>query len=57
MPEITGLQEPYDGFGAEDYHKKASLSPWVPIPDPIARKLFDMSRPTPDDVRNLYLAY
>ena len=55
MPEITGLQQPYD-FGdkdgtADEYLKKASLSPWVPIPDPIARKLFDMSTPTPEDVR------
>lgn len=55
MPEITGLQQPYDGLGSEDYHKKASLSPWVPIPDPIARKLFDMSAPTPEDVRVNYL--
>ena len=62
MPEITGLQLPYDfgdqdGLTGEEYHKKASLSPWVPIPDPIARKLFDMSTPTPEDVRTYIYIY
>jgi len=55
LPEKTGLDAPYsyggeDGTGTEEYLKKTSLSPWVPIPDPVARKLFDMSAPTPEDV-------
>jgi hypothetical protein len=55
MSEQTGLSEPFlfggaDGESSEEYFKKTSLSPWVPIPDPIARKLFDMSAAGPDDV-------
>jgi len=53
--EQKGLDEPFsyggeDGTSADEYLNKTSLSPWVPIPDPIARKLFDMSAPTPEDV-------
>ena len=52
-----GLDTPYsyggeDGNGSQEYMEKTSLSPWVPIPDAVARKLFDMSEPSPDDVRN-----
>ena len=59
LPETTGLDQPYayggeDGTSTEEYLKKTSLSPWVPIPDPIARKLFDMSAPSPEDVRFLF---
>lgn len=59
LPEITGMKQPYafggeDGKTTDDYLKKTSLSPWVPIPDPIARKLFDMSAPTPEDVSLMY---
>jgi hypothetical protein len=55
MPEIKGLTVPYsyggeNGEGSEAYFKKVTLSPWVPIPDPIARKLFDMSAAGPEDV-------
>lgn len=55
LPETTGMAEPYsyggeEGEDTEGYLKKTSLSPWVPTPDPIARKLFDMSAPTPEDV-------
>jgi hypothetical protein len=55
LPEMGGLSQPlaYGGAEGEDteaYLKKTSLSPWVPTPDPIARKLFDMSAPTPEDV-------
>lgn len=55
VPESAGLSQPYsfggeDGEGTEEYLKKTSLSPWVPIPDPIARNLFDMARTGPEDV-------
>lgn len=54
-PTRTGLDAPYsyggeDGSSTQEYLEKTSLSPWVPIPDPIARKLFDMSEATPEDV-------
>lgn len=55
VPESAGLSQPYsfggeDGEGTEEYLKKTSLSPWVPIPDPIARNLFDMARTGPEDI-------
>lgn len=55
-PSRSALDAPYsyggaDGSNTEEYLKKTSLSPWVPIPDPIARKLFDMTEAGPDDVR------
>lgn len=34
----------------DEYLKFASLSPWVPCPDPVARKLLDISQIGPDDV-------
>jgi hypothetical protein len=50
-----GLDAPYayggkDGTNTEEYLEKTSLSPWVPIPDVVARKLFDMSEAGPEDV-------
>ncbi|CAB9523655.1 RNA methylase [Seminavis robusta] len=56
LPEATSsLNQPYsyggtEGESSDEYFKKTSLSPWVPIPDPIARKLFDMSAAGPDDI-------
>ena len=59
MPEIKGLTVPYsfggeNGESSEEYFKKVTLSPWVPIPDPIARKLFDMSAAGSEDVSLLH---
>jgi hypothetical protein len=33
----------------EDYVKKTSLSPWAPVPDAIARRLFDLAKAKPED--------
>ena len=52
MPDTGGLEEAFtpeeDNFG--DYLKKVSLSPWVPTPDPVARRVFDLLNAGPDDV-------
>jgi len=47
----TGLEDPfqYSGDSIEDYKEKANLSPWVPIPDSVARKIFDRAVPEHDD--------
>jgi hypothetical protein len=37
----------------DDYLKKASLSPWVPVPDPVARKMLDLAKAGPEDVSYL----
>jgi len=34
----------------DEYLKFASLSPWVPCPDPVARKMLDITQLGPDDV-------
>jgi len=34
----------------DDYLKMASLSPWVPVPDMVARRVLDVSRSGPDTV-------
>lgn len=50
---VGGLEEPYNYDGekpTEEYLKKTSLSPWVPMPDAVARKMFDIAQPTSDDV-------
>lgn len=46
------LETPYehDEESMEDYLKKASLSPWVPLSDAAARKIFDLAQSTTDDV-------
>ena len=51
-PKFGKLQEPFkhDEDNVEDYLKKASLSPWVPLPDSAARKVFDVAEATADDV-------
>jgi hypothetical protein len=41
----------YSGENLEEYRAKANLSPWTPVPDSVARKIFDSAAPTPDDVR------
>ena len=47
MPTTTSLEEPvqYTGDSLEDYKEKANLSPWTPVPDSVARKIFDRAIP------------
>jgi hypothetical protein len=35
---------------SEDYIKKVSMSPWVPSPDPVARKMLELAKAGPDDI-------
>jgi len=46
------LEEAYDHGEADmdTYLKKASLSPWVPVSDVVARKLMDLSKAGPNDI-------
>jgi SAM-dependent methyltransferase len=51
QPTFGKLERPYE-HGETDidaYLDKASLSPWVPIPDVIARKIFDLANAGPED--------
>jgi len=45
------LEEPYEHREADldAYLKKASLSPWVPVPDVVARKALDIAQAGPED--------
>ncbi|MGK3751827.1 MAG: hypothetical protein ACI8RD_004130 [Bacillariaceae sp.] len=47
MATTTSLKDPfqYSGDSIDDYKKKAELSPWVPVPDSVARKIFDRAIP------------
>ena len=38
----------------DEYLKFASLSPWVPCPDPVATRALDIARVGPDDVSSWY---
>lgn len=51
-PTFGRLQEPFtpNEQDIDMYLKKTSLSPWVPLPDAAARKLFDLAAATPEDV-------
>ena len=51
VPTTTSLESPfeYSGESIEDYKKKAELSPWVPVPDSVARKIFDRAIPPESD--------
>lgn len=40
----------YSGDSIEEYSEKATLSPWTPVPDSVARKIFDRADPTTDDI-------
>lgn len=50
--DFGDLQLPYEHGEAniDDYLKKTSLSPWVPMPDSAARKMFDLAAATKSDV-------
>jgi len=46
--ELKGFKPSEEKF--EDYQKKASLSPWVPVPDVIARRMLELAKAGPSDV-------
>lgn len=54
MLEENDLFVPKDKDGnditMEEYLKFASLSPWVPVPDVVARRCLDIAKAGPDDV-------
>jgi hypothetical protein len=53
MPPAFGrLEEPYEHgeTDMEEYLSKTSLSPWAPIPDAVARKVFDVAQAKPEDI-------
>lgn len=35
---------------SSDHIKRASMSPWVPCPDPVARKMLELAKAGPDDI-------
>lgn len=47
----SSLETPfeYSGDTIEDYKKKTELSPWTPVPDSVARKIFDRAIPEEDE--------
>jgi len=51
-PFFGRLEEPYEhGEGnINDYLDKATLSPWAPLPDSAARKIFDLAGAKPSDI-------
>ena len=53
FPSASGMEDPfeYTGDTIDEYTEKASLSPWTPVPDSVARKIFDRANPQEDDVR------
>jgi hypothetical protein len=51
LPASGGLEDPfrYSGDSLQEYSEKATLSPWTPVPDPVARKIFDIADPSSED--------
>jgi SAM-dependent methyltransferase len=51
LPASGGLEDPfrYSGESLEDYSEMATLSPWTPVPDSVARKIFDIADPSSED--------
>ena len=47
-----GMEDPfaYSGENINEYEEKASLSPWTPVPDSVARRIFDRVEPTDSDI-------
>jgi hypothetical protein len=41
---------PQSESSLEEYQKKASLSPWVPAPESVIRRMLDMSKANSNDV-------
>ena len=53
VPDLfSGQAQPYEHGeeSTDEYLKKTTLSPWVPVPDTIARKALDMTGAGPDDI-------
>jgi hypothetical protein len=52
FPPASGMEDPfeYTGDTIDEYTEKATLSPWTPVPDSVARKIFDRADPQDDDV-------
>eukprot|EP00526_Cylindrotheca_closterium_P014536 CAMPEP_0113623488 /NCGR_PEP_ID=MMETSP0017_2-20120614/12085_1 /TAXON_ID=2856 /ORGANISM="Cylindrotheca closterium" /LENGTH=279 /DNA_ID=CAMNT_0000533443 /DNA_START=243 /DNA_END=1082 /DNA_ORIENTATION=- /assembly_acc=CAM_ASM_000147 len=50
--QSSGLENPfqYSGENLEEYTEMATLSPWTPVPDSVARKIFDRADVQGDDV-------
>ncbi len=51
LPTPGGMENPfqYTGESLEEYSQKATLSPWTPVPDSVARKILNLANPTPED--------
>ena len=51
-PNASTIESPfqYSGESLDEYVTKANLSPWTPVPDSVARKIFDNAMPSSDDV-------
>jgi hypothetical protein len=60
-PDRGGLREAFQPteVSFDEYIKTVSLSPWVPVPDVVARKMLDIAQLGPEDVRFLvgYLVF
>ena len=48
----SGMEDPfvYSGESVDEYSEKASLSPWTPVPDSVARRIFDRAEPKDTDI-------
>lgn len=61
VPQIDhgGISQPFNlsEDTIDDYLNKASLSPWVPVPDPVARKMLELAATGPDDVRSCKIVF
>lgn len=51
LPSPGGLEDPfqYTGDSLKEYSEKATLSPWTPVPNSVARKIFDIADPSSHD--------
>jgi hypothetical protein len=51
-PDRGGLMEAYTHSqkNFDEYLTKASLSPWVPVPDPVAKRMLEIAEVGPEDV-------
>ncbi len=64
VTQVSNMMESVSGFVATDkdgremtmdeYLKFATLSPWVPCPDPVARRCFDIAKAGPNDVSHAF---
>ena len=55
MPDVGGLGAAFEpDEDMNEYLKKVSLSPWVPTPDPVARRVLDLLHANKDDVSQYF---